>query len=194
MDQPLRILGISGSLRKGSYNTRLLEIAQGLLPKGVEVEMEIVSLADIPLYNSDLENEGFPQSVLDLRKKVFEADAILFASPEYNSSFTGVLKNAIDWASRPPLHEPYPTFPLAGKPYAIIGVGGRYGTARSQSHLRQVLQKLDMPGVNHPEVLIQNQPVIMFDENQNLTDTFAIKLMETLLKKLVRLVHQTKAQ
>jgi chromate reductase len=192
MDQSLSFIGISGSLRKASYNTRLLEIAQGLLPDGVK--MEIVSLVDLPLYNGDVEEEGFPLPVLEFRKKVFKADAILFASPEYNSSFTGVLKNAIDWASRAPRNEPYPTYPLAGKPFAIIGVGGRYGTARSQSHLRQVLQKLDMPGVNHPEVLIQNEPVIKFDANLNLTDVYAIKLIEILLKKLVRLVHQTKVE
>ncbi len=192
MDQPLSFIGISGSLRKASYNTRLLEIAQKLLPDNVN--MEIVPLTDLPLYNGDIEKEGFPLPVLEFRKKVFESDAILFASPEYNSSFTGVLKNAIDWASRAPRNEPYPTYPLAGKPFAIIGVGGRYGTARSQSHLRQVLQKLDMPGVNHPEVLIQNEPVIKFDENRDLTDPFAIKLIEILLKKLVRLVHQTKVE
>jgi chromate reductase len=192
MEQYLSFIGISGSLRKGSYNTRLLEIAQSLLPEGVT--MEIVSLADIPLYNGDVEENGFPQPVLQFRKKVYEADAILFASPEYNSSFTGVLKNAIDWASRAPRNEPYPTIPLARKPYAIIGVGGRYGTARSQSHLRQVLQKLDMPGVNYPEVLIQNEPVNKFDENHNLTDTFGTKLIETLLKKLVKLVHQTRVE
>ncbi len=191
MSTPIKILGISGSLRKASYNTRLLHISQGLLPDNAT--MEIITLENIPMYNGDIEKEGYPQNVLDFRKKVFETDAILFASPEYNSSFTGALKNAIDWASRPPRNEPYPSFPIIGKPYAIIGVGGRYGTSRSQSHLRQVLQKIDMPGVNHPEVLIQNQPVIMFDENNNLTDTFALKLIQTLLEKLVILVKQTRS-
>lgn len=191
MSESIHIIGISGSLRKKSYNTRLLKIAQGLLPEGVS--LEIVSLQDIPCFNEDVEAEGLPENVREFRRKVFTADAILFASPEYNSSFTASLKNALDWASRKPQNEPYPTFPIAGKPYAIIGVGGRYGTSRSQSHLRQVLQKLDMPGVNQPEVLIQNEPVKVFDVDYNLTDDFARKLIGITIEKLVALVKQIKA-
>ncbi len=190
MTETIHILGISGSLRKNSYNTSLLKIAQSLLPEGVS--LDIISLLDIPFYNGDVEKVGLPDNVRELRSKIFAADAILFASPEYNSSFTASLKNALDWASRKPQNEPYPTIPIAGKPYAIIGVGGRYGTARSQSHLRQVLQKLDMPGVNQPEVLIQNEPVKVFDEEYNLTDEFAKKLIGITIEKLVTLVKQTK--
>ena len=191
MTESIKILGISGSLRKRSLNTRLLEIAQSVLPGGVT--LEIADLSAIPFYDGDVEKEGLPQSVLDFRKKIYEADAILFASPEYNSSFTGVLKNALDWASRPPKGEPYPMPPTAGKPYAIVGVGGRYGTSRAQSHLRQVLQKMDMPGVNQPEILVQNQPVPVFDQDLNLSDTVAVQLIEILLKNLVKLVEQTRA-
>ena len=191
MTESIKILGISGSLRKRSLNTRLLEIAKSVLPSGVT--LEIGDLSDIPFYDGDVEKEGLPQSVLNFRKKIHEADAILFACPEYNSSFTGVLKNALDWASRPPKGEPYPMPPTAGKPYAIVGVGGRYGTSRAQSHLRQVLQKMDMPGVNQPEILVQNQPVPVFDQDLNLTDTVAVQLIEVLLKNLVKLVGQTRA-
>ena len=191
MTEPFKILGISGSLRKRSLNTRLLEIARSVLPGGVT--LEIADLSAIPFYDGDVEKEGLPQSVLDFRKKIYEADAILFASPEYNSSFTGVLKNALDWASRPPKGEPYSMPPTAGKPYAIMGVGGRYGTSRSQSHLRQVLQKMDMPGVNQPEILVQNQPVPVFDQDLNLTDTVAVQLIKILLKNLGKLVEQTRA-
>jgi chromate reductase len=191
MTKTINILGISGSLRKRSLNTRLLQIAHGVLPEGVS--LEIADLSAIPFYNGDVEKVGLPQSVLEFRKKIFEADAILFASPEYNSSFTGVLKNALDWASRPPKQEPYKMPPTTGKPYAIIGVGGRYGTSRSQSHLRQVLQKLDIPGVNQPEVLVQNQPVPVFDQDLNLTDTVAVQLIQILLQNLVKLVEQTRS-
>ncbi len=184
-----KILGISGSLRKRSLNTRLLEISKDVLPEGVT--FEIADISAIPFYDGDVEKEGLPQSVLDFRKKIYEADAIFFASPEYNSSFTGVLKNALDWASRPPKGEPYSKPPTAGKPYAIIGVGGRYGTSRSQSHLRQVLQKMDMPGVNQPEVLVQNQPVPVFDKDLNLTDAVAVQLIGMLLENLVKLIDQT---
>ena len=82
--------------------------------------------------------------------------------------------------------------PTAGKPYAIIGVGGRYGTSRGQSHLRQVLQKMDMPGVNQPEVLVQNQPVPVFDQDLNLTDPVAVQLIQLLLQNLVKLIGQTR--
>jgi chromate reductase len=190
MTQNIKILGISGSLRKRSLNTRLLQIASGVLPENVS--LEIADLSAIPFYDGDVEKQGLPQSVLDFRKKIFEADAILFASPEYNSSFTGVLKNALDWASRPPKDEPYKMPPTAGKPYAIIGVGGRYGTSRGQSHLRQVLQKMDMPGVNQPEVLVQNQPVPVFDQDLNLTDPVAVQLIQLLLQNLVKLIGQTR--
>lgn len=186
-----KILGISGSLRKRSLNTRLLEISKDVLPEGVT--FEIADISAIPFYDGDVEKEGLPQSVLDFRKKIYEADAIFFASPEYNSSFTGVLKNALDWASRPPKGEPYSKPPTAGKPYAIIGVGGRYGTSRSQSHLRQVLQKMDMPGVNQPEVLVQNQPVPVFDKDLNLTDAVAVQLIGMLLENLVKLIDQTRS-
>jgi len=190
MSQTIKILGISGSLRKRSFNTRLLEIAKGVLPEGVS--LEIADISAIPFYDGDVEMEGLPQSVMEFRKKMFDADAILFASPEYNSSFTGVLKNALDWASRPPKDEPFKTPPTAGKPYAIIGVGGRYGTSRSQSHLRQVLQKMDMPGVSQPEVLVQNQPESVFDQDLNLKDPVAIQLIQILLGNLKKLVEQTR--
>ena len=143
----MTILGISGSLRKGSFNTAALRAARELAPEGVAIE--IADISQIPLYNDDVRAQGFPPAVERFREQIRAADALLFASPEYNYSISGVLKNAIDWASRPP-HQP-----LAGKPAAILGAsGGPAGTARSQYHLRQVGVFVDLKFVNKPEVMI----------------------------------------
>jgi len=126
MNDSLHIVGFSGSLRKGSYNRKLLEIAEDLLPAGVTYE--IVELNDLPLYNEDVEKEGFPPAVRAFRDALQNADSIVITSPEYNSSVTGALKNALDWASRGENGQPGP---LARKPVAIMGAGGRGGTDRS---------------------------------------------------------------
>eukprot|EP00050_Salpingoeca_kvevrii_P001621 m.174904 g.174904 ORF g.174904 m.174904 type:complete len:259 (+) comp10418_c0_seq2:1503-2279(+) len=140
----LRIVGLSGSLRAASVNSALLhEVAQHF-PAGVT--FEIVS-CDLPLFNQDLESD-LPQSVADFKAKIQGADAFLFACPEYNYSVSGVLKNAIDWASRNPNG-------FAGKPAGIVGAGGGAGTARSQHHLRQIGVFLDLHFLNKPEVLIK---------------------------------------
>lgn len=146
MTANLRILGIAGSLRKGSVNAGLLRLAGEVLPAGAT--LDIFDLASIPLYNGDVEAEGFPPAVAALRQAVTDADALLIATPEYNYSIPGVLKNAIDWASRPPQQ------PFAGKPAAIMGTGGWQGSARAQYHLRQVLSALDVHVLNKPEVQI----------------------------------------
>jgi chromate reductase len=129
---PMKILGISGSLRKESFNTRLLHVAQTLAPAGVTIE--VFDLAPIPLYNEDVRAAGYPPPVAALREAIRGADALLFATPEYNYSVSGVLKNAIDWASRPP------DVPLLDKPAAVMGAStGLNGTVRAQFHLRQIL-------------------------------------------------------
>jgi chromate reductase len=143
----LTVLALSGSLRAKSYNTALLHEAKRLAPAGMTIE--IASLREIPLYDADVEARGMPQAVTDLSARVKQADALLIATPEYNFSFPGVLKNAIDWLSRPPLDGA-----LVRKPVAIMGAGGRLGSARAQYHLRQVCGCLSMLPVPRPEVFV----------------------------------------
>lgn len=142
-----RILGIPGSLRRGSLNRSLLRAAADLLPD--ETELEIADISDLPLYNWDDEQEhGFPDSVLRFRDQIAAADGLLIATPEYNNSMPGVLKNAIDWASRGP------DSPINEKPAALMGAAGRLGSVRAQMHLRTVLMHNDLKVVQRPEVLV----------------------------------------
>lgn len=142
----MKILGLSGSLRKASWNTAALHAAAELLPAH---RFTIAEIGDLPLINQDLEQDGkFPAPVERLRAQIAGADAILFATPEYNASIPAPLKNAIDWASRP-------ANSLAGKPAAIIGVSsGALGTSRAQYPLRQTLGVLTMQLLTQPEVFI----------------------------------------
>lgn len=143
----LRVLGISGSLRAGSFNTGLLRAAIELAPP--DVTITLAEIRDIPPYDDDVRLKGFPEPVARLREQIATADALLVAMPEFNYSIPGVLKNAIDWASRPPNQ------PFDGKPLAIMGAsGGNYGTARSQYHLRQVAVFVNMFPINKPEVMV----------------------------------------
>jgi chromate reductase, NAD(P)H dehydrogenase (quinone) len=132
----VKVLGVSGSLRAGSYNTRLLEEAAAAAPAGVEVELfDPALIAELPLYDQDLEDDGAPASVQRLRDAWAEADALLFATPEYNGSIPGGLKNAIDWASRPKLEAA-----LTNKTVAVIGAStGQFGAMWAQADLRKVL-------------------------------------------------------
>jgi len=143
----IHVLGFSGSLRRGSYNSAALRAALELLPDGMT--LDLFDLAPIPLYNEDARAAGLPQPVQEFRNRLSAADALLIATPEYNYSIPGVLKNALDWASRPP------DVPLNGKPVAIMGATtGNYGTVRAQLHLRQVCVYANMLPINKPEVLI----------------------------------------
>jgi chromate reductase, NAD(P)H dehydrogenase (quinone) len=141
------VLALSGSLRAQSCNTALLREAIRLAPPGMTIELG--SIRDVPLYNADVEAQGVPAAVTSLSARIKEADALLIATPEYNFSIPGVLKNAIDWLSRPPLDAV-----LARKPVAIVGAGGRLGSARAQYHLRQVCACLSMLPLPRPEVFI----------------------------------------
>ena len=162
MAAPLKVLGISGSLRRGSYNTAALKAAQALAPDGMSIE--IASIADIPFYDADIQAEGFPAPVLALGAKIRAADAVLIASPEYNYSIPGVLKNAIDWISR------LPDPPFVGKPIGMLGASQSVlGAARAQYHLRQAFVFLDALPVNKPEVFIAMAQT-KFDETGQLTD------------------------
>src|SRR5580698_1173079 len=172
----MKILGISGSLRKASYNTAALRVASEVAPEGVTIE--IADISEIPLYNDDVRAQGYPAAVERFREQIRAADALLFATPEYNYSVSGVLKNAIDWASRPPDQ------PLAGKPVAIMGAsGGPVGTARAQYHLRQTCVFLNMHVVNKPEVMIGGAPA-KFDAELRLTDETTRGFIRDLLTSL----------
>jgi len=158
----LTVLGISGSLRKASYNTAALRTAQALAPAGMTIE--IFDLAPLPLYNEDVKAIGFPPVVQELRAKIKAADALLFACPEYNYSMSGVLKNAIDWASRPPDQ------PFDDKPVAMLGASpSALGTGRAQYHLRQSCVFLNMHVLNKPEAMIAAAHT-KFDDKGTLTD------------------------
>jgi chromate reductase len=159
----ISVLGISGSLRRGSFNAAALRAATELAPAGLRIEI-FEGLRDIPPYDEDLKQQGFPPAAADLRARIKAADALLIVTPEYNYSVPGVLKNAIDWASRPPEQ------PFDGKPIAIMGASpGALGTARAQYHLRQMFVFLNGMVLNRPEVMIANAAQ-RFDEQGRLTD------------------------
>ncbi len=178
MDE-IKILGIVGSLRKDSYNRFALKAAQELVPDGAV--LNLIELHGIPVFDQDNERV-LPASVLEFKRRILAADAILFATPEYNYSLPGGLKNAIDWASRP-----YGESAWTGKPAAVMGASvGSLGTARAQYHLRQILVTLDMPAVNQPEVMIANAAQ-WFDQNGRLTDEPTRQFIQKLLGALVQL-------
>ena len=159
----MKLLGIAGSLREGSYNRSLLRAARELLPEGAElVEFEIGGL---PFYDGDVEAAGDPEPVVALKDAVRDADALLIATPEYNRGVPGVLKNAVDWASRPPLGSP-----LAGKPVALMGAStGRGGTALAQQQLREALEFPRASVLDEPQVLVP-EAYMRFDDQGELMD------------------------
>jgi chromate reductase len=177
MTASINVLGICGSLRAGSYNRMALHAAAELLPEGMTLEI-VETLRDIPPYDDDVRQKGFPPSVEALRAKIAAADAVLIASPEYNYSIPGVLKNAIDWASRPPSQ------PFDGKPIALMGASpGLFGTARAQYHLRQSFVFLNAFVLNRPEVMIGQAPQ-KFDAEGRLTDAATRKFIADLMLAL----------
>jgi chromate reductase len=170
MAELVKVLGISGSLRKGSYNSALLRAASELVPPGMSLEISD-DVRRLPLYDDDLRVAGWPQEVAAFRAKLAAVDAVLMVTPEYNYSIPGVLKNAIDWASRPPEQ------PFNEKPLAIMGATpGTYGTARVQYHLRQVAVFLNMHVLNKPEVLVA-KAADKFDADGKLTDEATRKVV-----------------
>ena len=174
---PVRILGIAGSLRRASYNRAALRAATSLVPDGAT--LEVFELDGIPGFNQD--DEGNPPGrVVELKRSIRAADAVLIVTPEYNYSVPGVLKNAIDWASRP-----YGDNAWSGKPAAIMGASvGTIGTARAQYHLRQIFVFVNMFPINQPEVMIGNAAT-RFDDDGNVTDERTRKLIGDLLRNLV---------
>lgn len=166
----LSVLAIAGSLRKASFNRMALEVAKGLAPDGMSITI-FEGLGDIPLYNEDLRGGDDPAAAVALADAVRAADAVLIATPEYNYSIPGALKNAIDWASRAPEQ------PFKDKPLAIMGAAmGALGTARAQYHLRQCFVFLEANVLNRPEVFIGGAHT-KFDENGALNDDVAKDLI-----------------
>lgn len=169
MSTDIRILGICGSLREKSYNLYALRTARELMPAGMS--LEITSIADIPLFNQDVCDQGFPPSVAKFRSEIAAADGLLFASPEYNYSVTGVLKNAIDWASRPPDQ------PFQNKPVTMISATvGLKGGVSGQYDLRKILAQLGSFAMVRPEVFI-GMEASKFDAGGKLTDETTRKFM-----------------
>ena len=178
MEKRVKILGFAGSLRSGSYNKALLRAAVDLLPK--DVDLDIFDIDGIPGFNQDIEAE-MPVEVKEFKSKIRDADGILIATPEYNYSVPGVLKNAIDWASRP-----YGDNAFDGKPVAIMSASiGKFGGARAQYHLRQMFVFLNMHPVNGPEVMV-TLAQDKFDADGKLVDEDTKKYVSQLLQNLAK--------
>jgi chromate reductase len=177
----IKILGIAGSLRGGSFNRKLLLNAQQLIPQGTK--LDVYDLHGIPVFSEDDEKTP-PAKITDFKARIRASDAILFATPEYNYSVPGGLKNAIDWASRP-----YGDSAWIGKPAAIIGASvGRMGSARAQYHLRQICVYLQVEVLNSPEVMVSSAHD-HFDSSGKLTHESSREALADLLKALVDRVH-----
>lgn len=182
----MNVLALVGSLRKGSYNKLALRAAQELAP--ADMRIESADIGALPLYNDDARTDGYPPEVQALRERVRAADALLFVTPEYNYSVPGVLKNAIDWCSRPPEQ------PMDGKPAAIMGAStGRLGTARAQYHLRQIGVFVNLHFLNRPEVMLAGAAKL-FDESGRLTDESTRKFIADLLVALQDWTHRLQAR
>jgi chromate reductase len=184
VEKQFKILAFAGSLRKESYNKALVRAAVELAPEKVAVE--VFDLEGIPLFNNDNVNSA-PAIVVEFKKKIRNADALLISTPEYNYSIPGVLKNAIDWASRPPKGNP-----LDDKPIAIMSAStGKLGGARAQYHLRQTFVFLNMHAINRPEVIVSNAAENV-DSDGKLTNEQTRTLIRQLLEALVAWTNKLK--
>ncbi len=174
----LVVCGIAGSLREGSFNRALLRTAGELARPGMELHV-FDRVGDLPLFDQDVEAEGDPEPVAALKSAILGSDALLIASPEYSRSVTGVLKNALDWAARPPRE---PT--LSGKPVAIMGASpGRFGTVNSQRTLREILRACGCHVMPRPELYVSGAGSL-FDEEGRLEDEATRKRLRRLLEAL----------
>jgi len=175
------VVGFAGSLRSGSYNRALLRTAKDLAPPSLQIT--IYELDGIPLYNDDIETAGAPSSIVRLREAVRESDALLIATPEYNHGVPGVLKNTIDWLSRPPRNNA-----LNGKIAAVMGASlGMTGTARGQAQLRQALGATNTYALLQPEVLVAHAHE-KFDADGRLTHQATREVLATFLERFIDLI------
>jgi chromate reductase len=179
--ESISIAAFAGSLRRKSHNRGLLRAAAEIAP--AHVTINIIDLTPLPFYNAEQDGPNMAASVTDFLQQVAAADALLIASPEYNYSVTGVLKNALDWASRRPIPDEPPA--MQGKPAAIMGAGGRYGTVRAQAHLRYILLHNDLKVLNKPEVMVVRSGDY-FDGEGNLTDDTVRNQVEELVHALYK--------
>lgn len=178
-----RVVGIAGSLRRGSLNRALLRAAAELAPERLRVEIHEIDA--VPLYDGDVEAAGVPEGVARLRAAIGAADGLLVATPEYNHGVPGVMKNVVDWLSRPPRESV-----LAGKPAAIVGASpGMTGTARGQSQLRQAFVFTDTPVMLQPEVLVSRAHE-KFDGEGRLTDEATRKHLAGFLERFAEWIER----
>jgi chromate reductase len=188
MSEPaqIRVLGVAGSLRQASYNRALLRAAIGLAPPGMT--LTAFDLIDVPLYNGDVEAGGDPLGVVAFKQAIAASDAVLFVTPEYNHGVPGVMKNAVDWASRPAQ-----AAPLSGKPVGIIGASpGQTGSARGQSQLRQAFEFTNSYCMPQPEILVFRAHE-KFDEAGRLTDEATGRHLSRYLEALMAWTLRFKA-
>ncbi|MGE0706108.1 MAG: NADPH-dependent FMN reductase [Vicinamibacterales bacterium] len=181
------VVGIAGSLRKGSLNRALLRAAVELAP--ARLSIAIHEIADVPFYNADVEAVETPQSVEALRTAIGKADALLIATPEYNHGVPGVLKNTLDWLSRPPRGSV-----MNEKPVAILGASqGMTGTARAQAQLRQAFVFTNSYAMPHPEILVARARE-KFDEEGQLTDEATRKFLAGFLERFAQWIARFAAR
>ncbi len=180
----MKILAISGSLRKQSYNTALLQAARDAAPK--EMDIQFADITAVPAYDSDVQAAGFPAAVIQLASAIREADGVLIATPEYNYSIPGVLKNAIDWVSR------VDEQPFDGKAIAIVGASmGNLGAARAQYHLRQIFVFLNGLVMNRPEVFV-GAAHEKFDDDGTLIDSETGEFLAGFMRQFAVWIETTK--
>jgi len=181
-----RVLGISGSLRRGSYNTALLRAATGLMPQ--EATLEVASIRGVPLYDGDVEAQGIPASVSQLKEAVVAADGVLLVTPEYNNSIPGVFKNVIDWLSRPPADA---RRVFGGRRFAIIGASpGAYGTTLSQSAWLPVMRTLGVQLWTGGRLMVSRANTV-FDESGTLKDATTEEALKQFLLGYVTFLRRT---
>jgi chromate reductase len=181
------VAAICGSLRRASWNRKLMHAAIAHAPAALKIAE--VPIGALPLFNEDLEHDPWPDAVLTAGASVRAADAVLVVTPEYNAAVPGPLKNALDWLSRKTSAGPAP---MNGKPVAIIGATpGLMGTARAQAQVRQALQNLSLPVLPGPNVFV-TQAATRFDDANALTDETTLKMLDTLLKRFVTWIERNR--
>ena len=182
----MTILGISGSLREGSFNTGLLRTAATIAPDGVTIS--IASIRDIPFYDAGLDTDSQPSAVTALKEQIEQANGVLIATPEYNYSYSGVLKNAIDWMTRG-THRPF-----IDKPVAIVGASpGNFGAVRAQTDLRRLMASVSGNVLPRPELLVSNVKT-KINEQGIITDEATLKIYHTLLSNFVAFIKHSESR